>query len=629
MSGIVGIINLDGAPIERPLLQQMTNYIAYRGPDAQDVWSAGHVGLGHTMLRTTFESQRERQPCSLDGQVWITADARVDDRASLVQKLQARGRDALESATDVELILHAYHVWGADCVQHLLGDFAFAIWDGRHQRLFCARDHFGVKLLYYAYVANCLVFSNTLNCLRMHQAVTDNLNELAIGDFLLFGFNQDIATTTFKDIQRLPPAHVLTCSEGAPRLNRYWSLSIDGQIIRYKRSSDYVDHFRELLRQAVGGRLRTDRVAIWMSGGLDSTTLAATACELRDKCSAAYDLRAYCMVYDRLIPDEERYYAGLVAQALDIPIDYLGADDYALFERWDDPGLRRPEPVEDPLLAKSIDLFKHPASSSRVVLDGEDPDTLLCPSSVIAMLRGMPFGEVIAAVGRYVLCHRRWPPLGLGLYAKVRRWWGKEPWPPPYPTWLNQDFAVRFDLRKRWAQGWNTKPASIRPLRCEVHRRLTHPIWPWFLEFLDSGVTGYPLEVRLPYIDLRLVQYLLAIPPLPWCANKELLRVAMRGTLPEAVCQRPKTPLAGHPYYELLRQPEAEWIDTFEPIPALAQYVDRKAIPQVAGGICEPDAAWLHLRPLSLNHWLWSLESVKLPPTQPQCAINLQKGVVS
>jgi asparagine synthase (glutamine-hydrolysing) len=151
---------------------------------------------------------------------------------------------------------------------------------------------------------------------------------------------------------------------------------------------------------------------------------------------------------------------------------------------------------------------------------------------------------------------------------------------------------------------------------------------PRFFEAFDSGLTFYPLEIRLPYLDLRLVHYLLAIPPLPWCVNKELLRVVMRGTLPEAVRLRPKTPLTGHPYYELLRQPEAQWIDTFEPLPELAQYVDRKAIPQVAGGVCDPAASWLNLRPLSLNHWLQYLEPVRLAPTQPQYTTNLKKGVV-
>src|SRR6266487_712880 len=102
MSGIVGIINMDGAPVDRSLLQRMTEFMTYRGPDAQHTWVDGPVGFGHTMLRTTFESQRERQPYSLDGQLWITADARVDDRTELIQKLEAEGRHDLVAATDIE-----------------------------------------------------------------------------------------------------------------------------------------------------------------------------------------------------------------------------------------------------------------------------------------------------------------------------------------------------------------------------------------------------------------------------------------------------------------------------------------------------------------------------------------------
>jgi asparagine synthase (glutamine-hydrolysing) len=90
MSGIVGIVNLDGTPNDRELLRRMTDFMAYRGADAQEIWIEGHVGFGHTMLRTTFESEREQQPCSLDGQVWITADVRVDGRAELIGKLEAK-----------------------------------------------------------------------------------------------------------------------------------------------------------------------------------------------------------------------------------------------------------------------------------------------------------------------------------------------------------------------------------------------------------------------------------------------------------------------------------------------------------------------------------------------------------
>src|SRR6266851_4305018 len=152
MSGIVGIVNPDGAPVDRHLLQQMTEAMAFRGPDAKEIWSQGSVGFGHAMLRTTHESVHERQPASLDGKVWITADARVDARAELITKLESKGQIKAKAATDAELILHAYHVWGEECVEHLLGDFVFAIWDGRRRRLFCARDHFGVKPLYYAQV---------------------------------------------------------------------------------------------------------------------------------------------------------------------------------------------------------------------------------------------------------------------------------------------------------------------------------------------------------------------------------------------------------------------------------------------------------------------------------------------
>ncbi|MEK7834195.1 MAG: asparagine synthetase B, partial [Acidobacteriota bacterium] len=230
MSGIAGIYNLDGRPVDPQLLRQMTDSLIFRGPDAQDIWLDGHIGFGHTMLRTTTESYREHQPCSLDGQVWITADARIDGRVELIQKLQPKVRADLKSATDVELILHAYDVWGEACVEHLLGDFAFAIWDGRQKRLFCARDHFGIKPFFYAKVADHFIFSNTLNCVRLHTAVSDELNEQAVGDFLLFNGNQDLGMSAFADVQRLPPAHTLVCSEGKLGLRRYWSLP-DGDLI--------------------------------------------------------------------------------------------------------------------------------------------------------------------------------------------------------------------------------------------------------------------------------------------------------------------------------------------------------------------------------------------------------------
>src|SRR5206468_123742 len=99
-------------------------------------------------------------------------------------------------------LLRAYRTWGEDCVDHLLGDFAFAVWDGPQQRLFCARDHLGVKPFFYACLGQTVVFSNTLDCIRQYSAASEKLNDLAIADFLLFGLNQNPVTTSFADIQR-------------------------------------------------------------------------------------------------------------------------------------------------------------------------------------------------------------------------------------------------------------------------------------------------------------------------------------------------------------------------------------------------------------------------------------------
>jgi asparagine synthetase B (glutamine-hydrolysing) len=116
MSGFVGIVNLDHAPIDEPRLRQMTACMAFRGPDAQYVWHDGHVGFGHALLRSTCESAHERQLCSLDGKVWITADVRLDARPDLLHGLRGTGREVPEQTPDVEVILHAYHAWGGNPV---------------------------------------------------------------------------------------------------------------------------------------------------------------------------------------------------------------------------------------------------------------------------------------------------------------------------------------------------------------------------------------------------------------------------------------------------------------------------------------------------------------------------------
>jgi asparagine synthase (glutamine-hydrolysing) len=599
VSGIVGIVNRDGSPIDRELLGRMTAFLAFRGPDAQATWADGPVGFGHALLRTTAESEREHQPCSLDGDVWITADARIDARAHLIDKLAGHGRRAALSVPDAELILHAYHAWGERCVEHLLGDFAFAVWDGRERRLFCARDHFGIKPFFYAATRESFVVGNTLDCVRLHPALSDRLNERAVGDFLLCGWNPDPAASVFADVLRLPAAHALTWSAGGVRLRRYWKLPTDGDI-RYRREADYVEHFKDLLRRAVEDRLRTDRVAVYMSGGLDSPAVAATALKLARPANGL-DLRAYTTVFDELFPDEERYYSGLVARALGIPIAYLVADGYRPYERQEWGELHTPEPRNEPLSAAyNADQQRQIAAHARVALTGYGGDPALMGSADYALnlLKGGRVGRLAVDFWR-CLARGRLPKVGFR--ARLRRWLGKAR-PCPYPVWLNRDFEAEAGLRARW-QEVNALGPREHPRRPEAYESLTSPFWPDAFKVWDPGVTRRALEVRHPFFDVRLLTYVLAIPALPWCDNKELLRCSLSGLVPEAIRRRPKTFLREDPLGARIRREDCAWLDEFESCPGLGRFVDRRRLPRLAG---ETDAErfLLNTRPYCLNDWL-------------------------
>jgi len=616
MSGIVGIINLDGAPINRDLLGQMIDFMAYRGPDAQEIWIDGNVGFGHTMLRTTWEAETETQPLTLDGKVWLTADARIDGRVELIAELEGKLRRRLQIPSrsngdgsdskvpnDAELVLFAYEAWGENCVKHLIGDFAFAIWDARERRLFCARDHFGVKQFYYAHVGSTFVFSNTLNCVRLHPAVSDELDEVVIGDYLLFGLNQDLSSTTFRDIRRLPQASQLTVSTKSKTTQRFWTAPTNGQI-QFPNSGDYIERFKELFSGAVGDRLRTNKVSVSMSGGLDSTSVAAVAHDSLFHGSAHSELRGYVVVYDRLIPDEERRYSALAAAALQIPISYITADDYSLYEERTPRELEQPEPfLMNPTAAQFNELLRSMAEHSRVALSGWDGDAFMNepPNSHFAELaRGLKIRKLVADMGWFIWSRRQLPPIGFR--TRLKRLIGTYPLKAFCPDWIDESFSKRVNLPERWKQ-FTSEPARAHPTRPYAFRVLNSTSWAPLFEQYDAGASRLALEMRHPMIDVRLVEYLLSVPAIPWCVNKEILRVAMAGKLPKAVLNRPKSPLAGNPALCLVEESRVKFVDNFAPVPSLAKFVNLTACPRLAGEQ-NSDRLWINLRPFGLNYWL-------------------------
>lgn len=597
MSGIVALVATGDAPIDRRLLDRMTGSMRFRGPDAQETWLSERAGLGHAMLRTTPTPDPHRQPFSLEGRVWIVADARVDGRTELRRELRSLGRHCSDNASDAELVLHAYHVWDDECVRHLIGDFAFAIWDAPRRRLFCVRDHFGVKPLFYARAGGDLLVGNTLDCLRMHPGVSDRPNDRAIADFLVSGINRDAASSAFADINRLPPAHRLSWCDGELRVDRYWEFPNTSVCRRIDRD-ECISEFVARLTAAVEDRMRSQRVGILMSGGLDSTSMAAIAARLAESKSGKAGVEAYCCVFDRLCADEERYFARLAAEKIGIPIHYLIADNYALFEGWQEGSVRLPEPTDEPLAAVYIDQARQMSSTCRVALTGWDGDALFSEQvrSIGSLVRGG-----LRRTGRAM--RTGWRALAR-LGGHRQRLHMVDSASSESPEWFEHELANQLHMRTQSHE--ENEFTRRRHPHHGARRVLCSPRFTNLLESYDPGVTRVSLETRHPLLDLRLVEFVLSLPVSPWCVDKQLLRVAMHDALPEAVCLRPKSPLAGDPVIELLQRPDASWIDAFVPEPGLERYVRRSAVPRIVGRR-DADRMWADLRPICLNFWLRSL----------------------
>jgi asparagine synthase (glutamine-hydrolysing) len=596
--------------VQRTLLHSLVDFLAYRGPDARAIWSEGSVGLGHAMLCTTRESRSEYQPADLDARYWITADVRLDGRAELLAALHDAGREVRATVSDSELILHAYASWGSICIKHLRGDFSFAVWDAQNKQLFCARDHFGIKPFYYARRGNVFVFSNTLNCVRLYPDVSAELNEAAIGDFLLFGLNYDNATTTFRDIQRLPPAHWLTISSGGLQLKRYWAPPTDGRI-RYERPEEYIEHFQDLLRGAVADRLRTERVGILLSGGLDSSSVAAVAKAVTGKSAENTEILGYTSVYESLIPDRDGDFARQTGEFLHIPIKFMAMDKVRLFEGCENPELSWPEPLDDPLFANFFDSCRIISTDCRVLLSGEGADNLMdfqmWPYASDLRQRG-EWRQLFTEMGNY-LWMRPFP--WRGIRARLLGLVGKEPDAPVFPEWLAADFGKRNKLRERWAD-WGEHPKLKRehPILPEAHASLSLPQWTNMFELENAGVAQEPLEVRYPFLDLRIVNYLLALPPFPWFFQKMLLREATAGQLPETVRMRPKTPLQGDPLEAQFRRTGAELCKKIQWGREMDRYIDCSALSPLHDKISAEEIS-CNLRPYCLNIWLQSARRVR------------------
>lgn len=604
MSGIAGVVSADGERPDAKLLERIADALTFRGPDARSVWKQPGAGFCFTFLRTGSAPQSAKQPCTLDGKLWLLADGRLDGRDDLRWQLEGQGCTPPKQATDEELILHAWRVRGEGCLEFLRGDFAFALWDSESRSLWCVRDPIGARPFFYTHTCNRLFFSNTLDVVRLAPEVSDALDPRAIGDFLLQGWWPDAERTIFREVQRLPAGHVLHYSGGHAQIRRYAQLPIE-EPLELRRPEEYVEAFREVLRAAVRDRLPADSVGVFLSGGLDSSSVAAISKALADENFTGCVQRAFTVDYRPLFDDEEGRYASRAASHIGIPLETLSAGACAPYARWGSSELRQPEPCHEPFLALQIEQYRQAAAHARVVFSGDGGDSVLdgqaWPDLVFRLRRMQPL-TLLRAFGGYLLSHGRMPPLRGGFRARLRRWLGRGDAMLSYPLWLSPDFEQEFHLRDRWRE-LQLEPPDEHPLHPQAYRGLSSSYWPSVLEGEDAGWTGVPVELRTPFLDWRVLQFLLRVPPVPWCMQKELLRRSMRGLLPNEIQLRPKTPLQGDPL--VLHVQRGDWRPLPLPaaVPAISTFVNWTKLQRTLTVLAQ-DHLWLNLQPVSLNYWL-------------------------
>lgn len=276
MCGIAGFIALDNRPVAAGVrcLEVMNHLQRHRGPDGKGTWihAQGQVGFAHRRLSIIDLSDAAAQPMTDGNGNWLVFNGEIYNYRELRREL---GVENFRTASDTEVILHAWRRWGEDCVNHFRGMFAFALWDESKSTLYCARDRFGIKPFYYCTAGTTLYFASEAKALL---PFVDRIETDLEGfkDYLAFQFCLD-GKTLFKDIQELLPAHSLVITAGAVRTRRYWEVyySLD-----FNHTAKYFEErVRELLAESVSYHLRSDvPLGAYVSGGLDSSTIASMAC---------------------------------------------------------------------------------------------------------------------------------------------------------------------------------------------------------------------------------------------------------------------------------------------------------------------------------------------------------------
>jgi asparagine synthase (glutamine-hydrolysing) len=587
MCGISGIVNLRGDPVVAAELAPMIAALAHRGPDAHGFFTLRDVGLAHARL-SIIDLEGGKQPMSIeDGTLWITFNGEIFNYVELREELIKKGHK-FATRSDTEVILHLYQEEGEDCVRHLNGQWAFAIWDERQQKLFLSRDRLGVRPLFYTRTDNRFLFASEVKALFAHPEVRRELDFRALSQILTFWVTV-APRTAFKNIWQVPPGHSLTFIGGEVRVWRYWDLEYcpeneDGQ----EGKTRLAEELLSLLLDATRIRLRSDvPVGAYLSGGLDSTLITALTRQL-----VGDRLRTFSVSFEDTEFDESEYQkeASTFLRTQHTGIRCSPGDIAAVFPDvvWhtEQPVVRTaPAPLF--LLAKLVR-----QSGYKVVLTGEGADEMMggydifkeakirrfwakCPTSqsrALLLRRLYPYMENI----------QRQPSSYLRNFFHVKPEDLVSPYFSHMPRW-----ELTAKLKMFLADDVRAEAESHSPLG-DLDHVLPSSFKSWvpfsqaeYLEAMfllpgyilssqgDRMAMAHSVEGRYPFLDYRLVEFAAKLSPtlkMKVLDQKHLLKHAARGHIPDSIVNRHKQPyrapegksffLSSQPYVEELLSPE-------------------------------------------------------------------------
>ncbi len=554
MCGIAGFVGAG----DRSLLERMTAALAHRGPDAQAVWiDAGQgVHLGHRRL-SILDIEGGAQPMG-DGDLTIVFNGEIYNFRELRAELERMGARFRSGHSDTEVLLHGYRAWGESLPERLNGMWAFVIHDRRTRRLFCSRDRFGKKPFYFHYAPGRFVFASELKALRLHPEVPAKLDTLALRKYFAYGFVPAPATLQ-EGVRKLPGgcSLVLDLDSGRLEQRRYWRYDVEPDpALAQTPDEALVEELAHRLDRAISRRLVADvPVGLFLSGGVDSSTVAALALRQtgRDR------LRTFSIGFDEASFDESQIAATVAAHiGADHQVRPLGVDDArALLPRLLD-GID--EPVADSSILPTWLLCGFAREQVTVALGGDgayelfagyDPFKALRYARWYSRLVPRPLHRAIVAVASHLPVSHRYMSFDFRLKRLLR---GVRQVPAlRLPVWLAP--ASESDLAELFAQPVALEEVYSEAIgsweRCpsedEVDRAATFFVDLYLqddiLVKVDRASMLHSLEVRAPFLDIELVDFVRRLPSrakLRRNRSKWLLKQLASRLLPDQIVNRRK-----------------------------------------------------------------------------------------